>query len=341
MIYKNMELYNVSDIIENSEGKLSLSRYPDIVRKEMWNTQISFVCDNAEIRFKMIDDEVKLVIEYYEDRQTIVLIHHGCFKENGNTIIKKGRNEITIKKPANLDRLKKMEDEANMPYDSEMVRIILLGGQFAPPEIEGNIELPTSLKRPQKTYLAYGSSITSGGCAGMADMTYPSLTAWKLKAECINLGCSGSAFLEAAVADYIAELKGIDYISLELGVNMVWDSSIDNWRPPELFRERVEYFVPRIARSHKGIPIVCTDIFSGGNDIFRDKEVFEYRDIVRETALKIERQSNNFKYVSGTDLLTTFEGLSFDQIHPTSRGMINISDNLFNYFKKCGGPAID
>lgn len=52
--------------------------------------------------------------------------------------------------------------------------------------------------------LYYGSSITHGGCASRADTCYQAYIAKHLRADYINLGFSGSAKAEKAMADYLA-----------------------------------------------------------------------------------------------------------------------------------------
>ncbi|MEI6131906.1 MAG: SGNH/GDSL hydrolase family protein [Bacillota bacterium] len=334
MLYNNMELHNVAGFSNDFEGNLCLARLPDDVRLQMEIKDISLQCSGVEIRFKLLDDEVKLILHSYHPNTFPILVFHGCFKDIETPIIVPGRNEIIIKKPSNIERLLQVASEGNYSYDTEMVRVLLMGFNFAPPEIEGKIESPHLLKRPSKTYLAYGSSITSGSTAVMSDLTYPARTGFLLGAENLNLGFSGSAKLERPVADYIASLKGIDYISMELGVNMIWDMEKNDWGDVEEFSKRVEYFIPTIAEAHKDIPIVCTDIFLNSNDHFRDKPLFDFRDAVREVAIEFERKNKNFVFADGKDLLNVYDGLTTDLLHPSALGMLEISDNLSRIFKR-------
>lgn len=52
----------------------------------------------------------------------------------------------------------------------------------------------------------YGSSITQGGCASRAGMSYESILSRRLNTDYINLGFSGNAKGEDEIADYIAGL---------------------------------------------------------------------------------------------------------------------------------------
>ena len=258
MLYKNMELHNITNLTHDSEGRLVMSRIPEHVQQKMITKEIAFQCSGVEVRFKMIDDEVTFVIEGIHDDVNLITVMNGSFKSNLKPFFSKGLNEIVITKPANLERLKLISDEMNLPYDPEMVRVLLSATNYSPPEIIGEIESPESLKHPEKTYLAYGSSITSGGSANLQEFNYPALLARKLGAERLSFGFSGSAKLEKEMADYIASLKGIDYITMELGVNLSWDVANNCWGDPVKFRELVEYFVPTIAEAHKDIPIILS-----------------------------------------------------------------------------------
>ncbi len=59
----------------------------------------------------------------------------------------------------------------------------------------------------EKPIVYYGSSITQGGCASRAGTNYPSVVSRKLDADYVNLGFSGSAKGEDAMAEYIAGLN--------------------------------------------------------------------------------------------------------------------------------------
>ncbi|MEI6601867.1 MAG: SGNH/GDSL hydrolase family protein [Clostridia bacterium] len=333
MQYQMMELHNVVGFEENDKGKLAMTRLPEKLRNEMVQKHIAFECAGVEIRFKMKDPEVTLVIHSLNEQSSVVRLMHGCYKASTALYVNPGRNEFVITKPNNMENLILMEEESDMPFDSNMVRVLLNGGHYGPPEIIGALEPMDGVKRPKLNYFAYGSSITAGGSALLPDMNYVAWTAQQLKAEHFNYGFSGSANLERAMADHIAAQKNIRFLSMELGVNMVWDMAKNDWASVDLFKERVEYFIPTIAEAHKDIPVVCIDIFLNGNDLKKDQEVFDFRDVVRNEAIKFERKNKNFKYVCGKDLLTSGKGLSIDLLHPSTTGMVEIGDRLAEVFR--------
>lgn len=60
--------------------------------------------------------------------------------------------------------------------------------------------------RTEKPVVFYGSSITQGGCASRPGMSYESILSRRLQCDFINLGFSGNARAEDAMADYIKQL---------------------------------------------------------------------------------------------------------------------------------------
>lgn len=63
-----------------------------------------------------------------------------------------------------------------------------------------------------KPIVYYGSSITQGGCASRPGNAYQSIVSRELDCDFINLGFSGSAKAEAAMADYIAGLDMLAFV---------------------------------------------------------------------------------------------------------------------------------
>ena len=103
------------------------------------------------------------------------------------------------------------EAVATFPTKEKRLITINMPTYSCPAEILVGIEEGATLEAaPDYTYekpiVYYGSSITQGGCAARAGTNYPSVVSRKLDADHINLGFSGSAKGEDAMADYIASL---------------------------------------------------------------------------------------------------------------------------------------
>jgi hypothetical protein len=151
-------------------------------------------------------------------------------------------------------------------------------------------------------------------------LAWNALTARALGYDFVNMGSSGTAYCEPAMADYLAGLKW-DLAVLELSVNMAGTGfSI------EQFKARAGGLIDKLAKTHPQAPVVCISLFPyGTGDLWKNSKAAEYRqalaDIVKASGHR------NVHFVSGPDLLS-FTGLSPDLLHPTDHGMIEISSKL-------------
>lgn len=94
---------------------------------------------------------------------------------------------------------KRREITINMPTYSE-VKDIYIGLD------ENALLAPPSPYRNEKPIVYYGHSITQGGCASRPGYVYPSVLSRRFHCDFVNLGFSGSAKGETAMAEYIAGL---------------------------------------------------------------------------------------------------------------------------------------
>ncbi len=114
------------------------------------------------------------------------------------------------------------------------------------------LEDSASIQAPQpyavpKPVVFYGSSITQGGCASRPGNSYSAILSRKLHCDYINLGFSGSAMGESAMADYIA---GLDMSAF------IYDY---DYNAPTAAHLKLthEPFFKTIRKMHPDIPIIC------------------------------------------------------------------------------------
>lgn len=331
MIYKNIDIHNGHDITTNPSGVQVLTRVPPYVGENLSPIGKKYGAFNTvgiEFRFLILSEEVKIDIDvFYEDENLKEDKQFGLYWGNFQTdtifYIGEENHTITIKKPENMDFLKSLSTKYNLAFDPEVVRII------APTEcqckitnIEGVIELPKASMYPKKRWLAYGSSITQGSHIG----SYASLAADKLGVDLFNLGFGGSALLEPQMADFIASRNDFDMLSLELGINMIWDIEHNCPGDEKLFQNRVDYFIPTIAKAHPDKPIFCISIFTHKDDYEYGPKTQIYREIVRK---KVEELNmNNLIFIDGTPMIRSVTGLLVDLLHPSKLGCQEIAQGL-------------
>ncbi|AKD05440.1 hydrolase [Pontibacter korlensis] len=103
-----------------------------------------------------------------------------------------------------------------------------------------------AMKDPfEKRILMYGSSILQGASASRPGMAYPARLSRDTGINFLNLGLSGSAKMEKAVADMIVTVKADAFV-----LDCVPNSS------PEEIRERTAYLVNTIRQHHPLAPII-------------------------------------------------------------------------------------
>lgn len=339
MIYNNVELYNVEAMAPcGDQVGFKLSRIPEEVRSRMNERAQStafFTC-GCEIRFNMVSDSVKLVLKRDQLPQTTAMgvaeVYYGPFQGPYwicPSFVGAEPSEIVIDRPKNMDALKRAAEANGLPYDPELIRVILpYDLSHILLDMEGETAPPRPGQTPAVKYLSYGSSITHGGSAVRPTGSYTMRTARQLGVDLINLGFAGSAQLDEAAADYIAARKDWSFATIELGINV-----IDQWEP-EFFRKKVDYFVSRIAEANPDKWIFIIDMFMNEKDFAHNPKALAYRDIVRRKVESLHLPK--LAHLPGTELLTQCTGLSADLLHPSEQGFEEIAGSLTRIMRAKG-----
>ena len=118
----------------------------------------------------------------------------------------------TIIPPWNCDEFS--EYEGKVSFDDRRMREITLNLPLYSPVFELYIGLEKNAKieatvgyKYETPIVYYGHSITQGGCASRAGMSYEAILSRELNTDYINLGFSGSALAEDEMAEYVAGLE--------------------------------------------------------------------------------------------------------------------------------------
>jgi len=327
MIYRDVELYNVEELItpEDGVGKV-LSRIPNELRVTLNENakERALFPAGCEVRFNLEGDSAKVVLMCEGETPAIAEVFQGSFQISWHLISNKP-TEISLSLPQNIELLHKVTKERSLPFDPYLTRVVL---PYRPAvrliEIKGETSPPRKGQTPEMKYLAYGSSITHGTASIRPTGSYAMRTAQILGVDLINLGFGGGAHCERQIADYIAQRGDWDFATMELGINMI------NWFETEEFKERVEYLVEKVARSHPDKWIFCIDLFTFYADFDPSSEKHsEFRRVVRDA---VERLSMpRLVHVDGRTILKEPSGLTFDLVHPSPSGMEEMATNLSRF----------
>ena len=198
-------------------------------------------------------------------------------------------------------------------------------------DLKIGVEKGSTVLPSQKGYAAekpvvfYGSSVTQGGCATRAGMSYEAIACRALNLDFVNLGFSGNAKGEAEMADYIA--------SLDMSL-FVLDYDYNAWSP-EYLRETHKPFFDTIRAAHPDLPIVIMS----APKFDKNRDFAERLNVVKSTYdTAIADGDKNVYLLTGDDLLRGVgdEGL-IDNCHPTDLGFWSMANALLPVMKKALG----
>lgn len=211
--------------------------------------------------------------------------------------------------------------------------ICLYLGLYAPVEIraiglsEGASIEPPAPFAVDRPVAYYGSSITQGGCASRAGMSYQAIVSRALNVDFVNLGFSGNGRGEPELAEAMAEIDASCYV-IDFAVNCP---------TLEECRERYAPFLARIREERPETPILCvTPIFST-NEVLNPESAKQepMREIVRAAvAERVAAGDRKIRLVEGCALLgpDDREGL-IDQTHPNDIGFLSMARGLQPHLK--------
>lgn len=339
MIYKNAQLYNVSDIdTDSKDGGVTWYRMPKKLMDKFeapngkhmnvfsTGVEIRFVINSgtAVVRMQSIlDENINACFHVYRGG-----IQGGYPDHENNTHVPNVPTDFVFGKPGNIDTLREVAKAAGDSFDPEVVRIIFDRGAYKILDISGDIAPPSKEQMPEKTLLCYGSSITHGSNSIDTSHTWASLLAHSLDMDLRNLGMAGSCYMEPEIIDYIAsegERGAWDMAIMELGINVLF------WEESKI-RERVENAVSEVAGRNKDKKIYIISPFYCGDEYHGKKEPDTWRRIIKETVDRLA--FSNVTLINGLELLGDMTLLSADEIHPSIYGVQQIADRLTDIVKR-------
>ena len=215
----------------------------------------------------------------------------------------------------NFPDSKMREITINFPLYSE-VKELFIGLQDTAEILKPN---PYKYTRP---IVFYGSSITQGGCASRAGTSYEGFISRRLDTDYINLGFSGNAKAEDAIADYIK--------NLDMSV-FVYDYD-HNAPDTEHLKSTHEKMFKTVREANPTLPIV---IMSRPKFVLTDDE--EKRlEIIRETYNNaLNAGDKNVYLLTGPELMSLCENEgTVDNCHPTDLGFASIAKSLGDLLEK-------
>ena len=173
----------------------------------------------------------------------------------------------------------------------------------------------------EKPIVYYGSSITQGGCASRPGMSYQAMISRQFNYDYINLGFSGSAKAEPAIAEYIS--------ALDMSV-FVYDYDY-NSPTTEHLKESHERAFKIIREKNPELPVI---MMSRPKHLLTDEE--KERQNIVETTYKnaVAAGDKNVYFLNGAALTELCkDNGTVDNCHPTDFGFASIAKALAEVLK--------
>ena len=342
MIYKNIEIHNVSELIDNNDGSVSWKRFPSDVHSAMEGGQIESVVygsTGVELRFVIKGESATVRMSTFANNPKSFSTFHvyrggiqgGWDDHEVHRHVTGEIQEFVIKRSENIERLREMSSRLGYGFDPEVVRVIFDRGRYKIYDVEGDVAPPAPDQCPQKTLLAYGSSITHGSNSIDASHSWVSVLAHNLNVDARNLGMAGSCMLEPETAEYIAsegEKGKWDIATLEIGINV-----LGKWDDDKII-SRTENLIRQVAGRNKEKPVfVISPFYFCGDDFNEEKHAAgeRWREYVRVVTAKLNY--SNVTYINGLDVIGDMSYISADEVHPNIYGVQKIADILTERIK--------
>lgn len=308
----------------------SLSRLPlrskSTFRKEVWS--LAQCPSGGRIRFRTDSKTLAIRLEYSSPPQ---MANMHAFGQTGvdlyvngaymvSAVADKGAKNGKIYEPILFDFSKQPRVQREITLYLPLykpVKVVGIGVDAEATIIRAN---PFAITKPA---VFYGTSITQGGCASRAGMSYQAILGRKLNIDFVNLGFSGNGLGEPAVARAVAEIDASCYV-LDFGANH---------KTFEAMREVYAPFLDYIRAQHPTAPIVVMTLLhtSRENRIpSLGVEWPERRQFIEKVVRdRIKAGDQNLYLVDGATLLgSTPDDAFVDGGHPNDLGFYWMAEGL-------------
>lgn len=173
---------------------------------------------------------------------------------------------------------------------------------------------PYAMDRP---VVFYGSSITQGGCVSRPGLSYPAHLSRRFDFDFINLGFSGNAKGEPAMAEYVASLDPLVFVM-----------DYDHNAPTYEYLEATHYaFYERVRALCPTTPIVMVS----APNVAWDSSLLARRDLIRrnfETA--VAAGDDRLFFVDGAQMMAgeDWDSYTVDGCHPNDIGHYTMAKGI-------------
>jgi len=334
MLHDNVEFHNVAELQKHEHiPGLLIQRFPQELRETLgcgsYYKGWKFAQEPSGSELRFVSQALPTVVRLMAiDGDHEVLMYRGGFFHSRHHLKQGAIHAITLEDPPRFSEVETSYLEGRH-FSPLMWRCILgRGSRVAYLGVDTlNVPRrpPTAIEKPQKTIMFYGSSITHGSASTLHHNCYAQLSARLLGMDALNLGISGSCFMEPQMVDYLCQRADWQVAFFEIGVNLRTQIS------PEEFKLRLDYLLQSLARLHPEKPVFFTTVFPNYQTRHKDETISKTNEAAFNAILASTISAQSYPGVhllSGKDILTDDEGLSTDLLHPADYGHIIMGQNL-------------
>lgn len=179
----------------------------------------------------------------------------------------------------------------------------------------------------EKPVVFYGTSITQGGCASRAGMSYPSQLSRMLDRQTINLGFSGNGQLDLEIAEFMADIDASCFVI----------DCLPNVTTAQM-KEKYARFLKIIRDKRPDVPILMVETILFPHMYF-DQTIYSLLREKNATLQKIyadqkKKHDKNIYYLKGDHLIGNDSEGTVDGVHLTDLGFMRMSQNLYPVIRK-------
>ena len=178
--------------------------------------------------------------------------------------------------------------------------------------------LPPTEYKYSKPILYYGSSITEGGISCNPSNAYNAIISRHLDVDYINLGFSGNAKGELAMADYIN--------TLDFSI-FVYDYD-HNCNGAAHLKETHHPFYRIIREAHPDLPII---MITSSTILLKEQEFAARREVILESYKQaLEEGDKNVYLIDGKELFggDNWDACTVDGVHPNDLGFYRMAKRI-------------
>lgn len=331
MIYKNVELFNVEECQEWDKGAM-LCRFPCDATKDTKDraSWMAYAAMGCEVRF-VCEAEGFWITLGAVAQNVDVYVMRGDYTVGKFTIPAAGRKTIQYEvKKLFQGYDKTLMEQFDERFHHDVWRFYFHSEGacvfFGCNALNGIVRPPKPCEVPKKTMLAYGSSITHWCWAMDSRNSYIQQVARRLNMDVLNKGMAGACRMEDSIMEYLLSMRNWDVAFLELGANVVYSYSVEE------FRSRVEFLVSQICKNCPDKKVFLTGFYYGLADrLDAVEKVSEFTKILSE--IKSRYMLSNLIYLDGKSIMDSGSYLSYDLCHPSDYGHIRMGENLTKVIK--------